>query len=53
MTVIDQISSAGRLVPRASVADVAGGFGCKIRELARQMELACRLDDTLVAETFA
>lgn len=50
MTVVDQISSAGGSVPRTSLADVARGFVPRIRELAREMELARRLDDALVEE---
>jgi alkylation response protein AidB-like acyl-CoA dehydrogenase len=50
MTVVDQISSAGGSVPRTSLGDVARGFVPRIRDLARQMELAGRLDDALVEE---
>ena len=50
MTAVDQISSAGGSVPRTSLADVARGFVPRIRELAREMELARRLDDALVEE---
>jgi 3-hydroxy-9,10-secoandrosta-1,3,5(10)-triene-9,17-dione monooxygenase len=50
MTVVDQISSADGSVPKTSLADVARGFVPRIRELAREMELARRLDDALVEE---
>lgn len=46
MTLVDQVSSAN--APGASLADAARGFVPRIRGLARQMELARRLDDELV-----
>ncbi|WP_141682186.1 acyl-CoA dehydrogenase family protein [Mycobacterium malmoense] len=46
MTLVDQVSSAD--APGASLAVTARGFVPRIRALARQMELARRLDDRLV-----
>ncbi|HTO80599.1 MAG TPA: acyl-CoA dehydrogenase family protein, partial [Methylomirabilota bacterium] len=48
VTLVDQVSSAG--APGASVADAARGFVPRIRQLARRMELARRLDDELVED---
>ena len=50
MTVVDRISSAGESAPQTSLAEVARGLVPRIRELARQMELARRLDDALVED---
>jgi len=50
MTVVDRASSTGGSEARTSLADVARTFVPRIRELARQMELARRLDDELVEE---
>jgi len=50
MTVVDRISSAGESAPQTSLSEVARGLVPRIRELARQMELARRLDDALVED---
>jgi 3-hydroxy-9,10-secoandrosta-1,3,5(10)-triene-9,17-dione monooxygenase len=50
MTVVDQVVGAERSSSRSSLADVARAFVPRIRELARQMELARRLDDELVED---
>ncbi|HYB80967.1 MAG TPA: acyl-CoA dehydrogenase family protein, partial [Mycobacterium sp.] len=46
MTLVDRVSSAD--APGTSLANAARGFVPRIRALARQMELARRLDDELV-----
>jgi 3-hydroxy-9,10-secoandrosta-1,3,5(10)-triene-9,17-dione monooxygenase len=46
VTLVDRVSSAD--APGASLASAARGFVPRIRALARQMELARRLDDELV-----
>jgi 3-hydroxy-9,10-secoandrosta-1,3,5(10)-triene-9,17-dione monooxygenase len=46
VTIVDRVSSAD--APAASLADTARGYVPRIRALARQMELARRLDDALV-----
>ncbi len=48
MTVVDRVASTDAPSPRSSLADAARAFVPTIRELARQMELARRLDDDLV-----
>ena len=50
MTIVDRVVGAHAPAPRSSLADVARGFVPRIRKLARQMELAGRLDDELVEE---
>lgn len=50
MTVIDRISGAGGTTPGTSLADTAREFVPRIRDLARAMELAGRLDDELIAD---
>ena len=50
MTVVDRVVSTDASAPRSSLADAARGFVPRIRELARQMELARRLDDDLVED---
>ena len=49
MTVVDRVLSTDASAG-AALADVARGFVPRIRELARQMELARRLDDNLVED---
>jgi alkylation response protein AidB-like acyl-CoA dehydrogenase len=48
MTVVDRVFSADGSTPGASHADIARGFVPRIRKLAREMEIARRLDDELV-----
>lgn len=48
MTVVDRVASTDASSPRSSLADAARAFVPTIRQLARQMELARRLDDDLV-----
>lgn len=50
MTVVDHVRGADGSVPGTALAEVARGFVPRIRSLARQMELARRLDDGLVAD---
>ena len=50
MTVFDRVLSAEVSASGSSLAETARGFLPRIRELARQMELAHRLDDDLVED---
>lgn len=50
MTVVDRVANVDSPPSRSSLAAVARGFVPRIRELAREMELARRLDDDLVDE---
>ena len=50
MTVVDRVLSAEVSASGSSLAETAWGFLPRIRELARQMELAHRLDDDLVED---
>ncbi|OJZ68368.1 hypothetical protein BRW64_01945 [Mycolicibacterium diernhoferi] len=50
MTVVDQAVRTDGSSPGASLADAARAFVPRIRDLARQMELAGRLDDDLVED---
>ncbi|WP_099021564.1 acyl-CoA dehydrogenase family protein [Mycolicibacterium palauense] len=48
MTVVDRVSGSEESAPTALLVDAARGFVPRIRQLARQMELAGRLDEELV-----
>jgi 3-hydroxy-9,10-secoandrosta-1,3,5(10)-triene-9,17-dione monooxygenase len=50
MTVVDRVLSADKSARGSSLGDTARGFVPRIRGLARQMELAHRLDDDLVED---
>ena len=50
MTVVDRVLSTDGSAPGASLAATAHEFVPRIRQLARQMELARRLDDDLVED---
>lgn len=50
MTVVDRAVSTDRLASGSSIQESARGFVPRIRDLARQMELARRLDDDLVED---
>jgi 3-hydroxy-9,10-secoandrosta-1,3,5(10)-triene-9,17-dione monooxygenase len=50
MTIVERATSTDESAPGAPLEKAARAFVPRIRELARQMEVACRLDDGLVED---